>query len=187
MNGDGRFHRRHLLAEARRHLAFVLRGRRREPGLDDQVVDAALAAHCVDISEPKTVRGLMVDYRLYTARRALADPPPTRRRHPTAAPDPDQQPPAGPGDPDTPPLPLNAGEWHIPRVPLRYDRAVIASAEQMRHLTDSVTEMVDRGRALRQRYAHEEEGPTPYPVREDDQRAHHPEQPRPHHGREAGR
>ncbi|WP_308461173.1 hypothetical protein [Streptomyces sp. Ru62] len=30
MNSGGRFHRRHLLAEARRHLAFVLRGRRRE-------------------------------------------------------------------------------------------------------------------------------------------------------------
>ncbi len=36
MNGDGRFHRRHLLAEARRHLALVLRARRRDPGLDDQ-------------------------------------------------------------------------------------------------------------------------------------------------------
>ncbi|MFC9035404.1 MobF family relaxase, partial [Streptomyces arboris] len=38
MNNGGRFHRRHLLAEARRHLALVLRGRRRDPGLDDQVV-----------------------------------------------------------------------------------------------------------------------------------------------------
>ncbi|WP_406514539.1 relaxase domain-containing protein (plasmid) [Streptomyces sp. NBC_00161] len=127
MNGDGRFHRRHLLAEARRHLALVLRGRRRDPGLDEQVVDAALAAHCVDISEPKTVRGLMSDYRLYTARQALADPPPTRWRQPTTAPDPDQPPPAGPGAPDTPRLPLEEGEWDIPRIPLRYDRAVIAS------------------------------------------------------------
>ncbi|MFF5442205.1 relaxase domain-containing protein [Streptomyces achromogenes] len=33
MNDGGRFHRRHLLAEARRHLALVLRGRRRAPGL----------------------------------------------------------------------------------------------------------------------------------------------------------
>ncbi|MFG2987652.1 hypothetical protein ACGFYQ_41900, partial [Streptomyces sp. NPDC048258] len=206
------------------------------------------AAHCVDISEPKTVRGLMSDYRLYTARLAMADPPPTRWRQPTAAPDSDQQPPAGPGDPDTPRLPLEAGEWDIPRVPLRYDRAVIAStmlaaqlrtarrtgramydvtvhqqaampeqllvpfpdaapdveseslddepqtvldltamralqkartdqealgytAEQMRHLMDSVTEMVDRGRALRQRYANRDEDPALHPVREDDQRA----------------
>ncbi|MGW9425643.1 MobF family relaxase, partial [Streptomyces koyangensis] len=41
MNERGRFHRRHLLAEARRHLALVLRGRRRDPGLDDQIVAAA--------------------------------------------------------------------------------------------------------------------------------------------------
>ncbi|MBT1188342.1 hypothetical protein HET69_31290 [Streptomyces sp. CJ_13] len=59
INSDGWFHRRHLLAEAGRHLALVLRGRRRDPGLDEQIVDAAPAAHCVDISEPKTVRGLM--------------------------------------------------------------------------------------------------------------------------------
>ncbi|MCX4784494.1 hypothetical protein [Streptomyces sp. NBC_01264] len=43
-------------------------------------------------------------------------------------PDPDQQPRAGPGDPDAPRLPLEEGERDIPRVPLRYDRAVIASS-----------------------------------------------------------
>ncbi|MFH8692774.1 hypothetical protein [Streptomyces anulatus] len=68
MNEGGRFHRRHLLAEARRHLTLVQRGRRREPGLDDQVVAAAISAHCLDISEPKTVSGLEAGYRLYTAR-----------------------------------------------------------------------------------------------------------------------
>ncbi|MFJ4980283.1 hypothetical protein ACIP6X_33995 [Streptomyces coeruleorubidus] len=31
MNTGGCFHRRHLLAETRRHLALVQRGRRREP------------------------------------------------------------------------------------------------------------------------------------------------------------
>ncbi|MFJ2170552.1 hypothetical protein [Streptomyces griseofuscus] len=46
MNEGGHFHRRHLLAEARRHLALVLRGRRRDPGLDDQVVAAAISTHC---------------------------------------------------------------------------------------------------------------------------------------------
>ncbi|MCX5613536.1 hypothetical protein OHB39_39545 [Streptomyces sp. NBC_00047] len=56
----------------------------------------------------------------------------------------------------------------------------------MRHLTDSVTKMVDRGRALRQRYAHQED-PAPHPVREDDQRAHRPEHPGPLHGRVADR
>ncbi|MFF1496634.1 MobF family relaxase [Streptomyces sp. NPDC058304] len=263
MNDGGRFHRRHLLAEARRHLALVLRGRRRDPGLDEQVVDTALAAHCMDISEPKTVRGLMSDYRLYTARMALTDPLPSRRWQPTAAPDPNQQPPASPDDADAHPLPLEEGEWDISRVPLRYDRAVIAStmlaaqlrtarrtgramydvtahqkaampeqllvplpdadpdveaerlddepqtvldltavralqnartdqealgytAEQMRHLMDSVTEMVDRGRVLRQRYANQDEAPAPHPVREDDQRAHHPQQPSPHRGPTAG-
>ncbi|WP_328923307.1 hypothetical protein OG429_00635 [Streptomyces sp. NBC_00190] len=66
MNGDGWFHRRHLLAEARRHLALVLRGPpRSRPG---RIVDAALATHCVDISEPNTVCGPMSDHRLYTSR-----------------------------------------------------------------------------------------------------------------------
>ncbi|MFF3543250.1 hypothetical protein ACFYXD_15530 [Streptomyces platensis] len=73
MNGGGRCHRRHLLAEARRHLALVLRGRRRELGLDERTVDAALATYCLDISEPKTLRGRMPAYRLYTARWSLAD------------------------------------------------------------------------------------------------------------------
>ncbi|MGW3498994.1 hypothetical protein [Streptomyces sp. NPDC001020] len=57
MNGGGWFHRRHLLTEAR--LALVLRGRRREPGLDDAIVDAVLATYCLDIGEPKTLRGRM--------------------------------------------------------------------------------------------------------------------------------
>ncbi|MET9535644.1 hypothetical protein ABZY02_34685 [Streptomyces sp. NPDC006649] len=91
MNGGGRFHRRHLLAEARRHLALVLRGRRRDPGLDDRIVAAAISTHCLDISEPKTVRGLEADYRLYTARWALPELP--ARRPPTPAPDPDRRPP----------------------------------------------------------------------------------------------
>ncbi|WBO68866.1 MobF family relaxase [Streptomyces camelliae] len=92
MNDGGRFHRRHLLAEARRHLALVLRGRRRDPGLDDQIVAAAISTHCLDISEPKTVRGLEAGYRLYTAWWALSDLP-ARRRPPTPAPDPDRHPP----------------------------------------------------------------------------------------------
>ncbi|MFI5681929.1 MobF family relaxase [Streptomyces cellulosae] len=87
MNKDGFFHRRHLLAEARRHLALVLRGRRREPGLDERIVDAAIATHCLDISEPKTLRGHMPAYRFYTARWPLADPPPAAAdRRPTPRP-----------------------------------------------------------------------------------------------------
>lgn len=138
MNEGGRFHRRHLLAEARRHLALVLRGRRRDPGLDDQVVAAAISTHCLDISEPKTVRGREAGYRLYTAQWALADLP--ARRRPPAVHDPDRQPPAVPRHPGQ-----SAGEWEIPRVPLQYERALLAGAvvrEQLR-----TTETGVRGRA----------------------------------------
>ncbi|MFF7648183.1 MobF family relaxase [Streptomyces canus] len=127
VNGGGWFHRRHLLAEARRHLALVLRGRRRERGLDERIVDAALAAHCTDITDARTSRGARPEYRLYTARWALPGAAPARRP-PTDVPEPDRNPPAGPGDPVAPRLPLEAGQWDIPRVPLRYDRAVIAGA-----------------------------------------------------------
>ncbi|MGC5543727.1 MobF family relaxase [Streptomyces griseus] len=128
MNDGGRFHRRHLLAEARRHLALVLRGRRRDLGLDDQVVAAAISTHCLDISEPKTIRGLEAGYRLYTARWSLSDLP-ARRRPPGPAPDPDRQPPADPGEPAAlRPPGQDAGEWEIPRIPLQYDRAVLAGA-----------------------------------------------------------
>ncbi|MGW5425056.1 hypothetical protein [Streptomyces sp. NPDC003943] len=69
MNDGGRFHRRHLLAEARRHLALVL---------DEKIVAAAVSTPCLDISEPTTTIGLLLDYRLYTARwsgRSCAPPP----------------------------------------------------------------------------------------------------------------
>ncbi len=145
MNDGGRFHRRHLLAEARRHLALVLRGRRRDPGLDDQIVAAAIATHCLDISEPKTSRGLEPGYRLYTARWALSDLP-ARRRPPTPAPDPDRHPPA---DPDAPAAPRHpdqkAGEWEIPRLPLNHDRAVLAGAVVQEELrTTTATAVRDR-------------------------------------------
>ena len=261
MNEGGRFHRRHLLAEARRHLAFVLRGRRRDPGLDDQVVAAAISTHCLDISEPKTVRGLEAGYRLYTARWALSDLP-ARRRSPTAAPDPDRHPPADPGEPAAPRPPgQDVGEWEIPRIPLQYDRAVLAgavvreklrtttaaavrgraydvvahqqaampeqllapepadddqeqkpgrrealdmtalralresrtdvealdvTAERLRHLQDAFSEAADRARTTMNRYTRRDDTETPHPVRRDDQQAHHPQDPGPHRGREAG-
>lgn len=145
MNDGGRFHRRHLLAEARRHLALVLRGRRRDPGLDDQVVAAAISTHCLDISEPKTVRGLEAGYRLYTARWSLSDLP-ARHRPPTPAPDPDRQPPSDPGEPAAPRPPgQEAGEWEIPRIPLQYERAVLAGAMVREKLRATAT--VVRGRA----------------------------------------
>ncbi|WP_405192788.1 MobF family relaxase [Streptomyces anulatus] len=147
MNEGGRFHRRHLLAEARRHLALVLRGRRREPGLDDQVVAAAISAHCLHISEPKTIRGLEASYRLYTARWNLADLP-ARRRPPTPAPDPDRQPLADPGEPPAPRPPgRDAGEWEVPRTLLQYDRAVLAGVVVREQLRTTTTATAVRGRA----------------------------------------
>ncbi|WTB27298.1 relaxase domain-containing protein [Streptomyces virginiae] len=145
MNGGGRFHRRHLLAEARRHLALVLRGRRRDPGLDEEIVAAATSTHCLDISEPTTMIGLLSDYRLYTARWALSDLP-DRRRPPTPAPDPDREPPADPGEPAAPRPPgQDAGEWEIPRIPLKYGRAVLAGAAVREKLRTTATAV--RGRA----------------------------------------
>ncbi|MFD7863683.1 PhzF family phenazine biosynthesis protein, partial [Streptomyces sp. NPDC059783] len=115
-----------LADEARRHLALVLRGRRRDPGLDDQVVAAAISTHCLDISEPKTTIGLEAGYRLCTARWPRSDLP-ARRRPPAPAPDPDRQPPADPGESTAHrPQGQDAGEWHVPRVPLQYERAVLA-------------------------------------------------------------
>ncbi|MFD3537279.1 hypothetical protein [Streptomyces sp. NPDC058664] len=60
--------------------ALVQRGRRREAGLDDEIVNAAIDTYCLDISEPKTVRGLLPDYRLYSARWPHPDPSRARWR-----------------------------------------------------------------------------------------------------------
>ncbi|WP_228974742.1 hypothetical protein [Streptomyces sp. DH12] len=129
MNDGGCFHRRHLLAEARRHLALVLRGRRRDPGLDDQVVAAAIFTHCLDISEPTTTIGPLSDYRLHTARWSLSDLPARRRPPAVPGPDPGRQPPADPGEPASlRPPGQDAGEWEIPRIPLQYEHAVLAGA-----------------------------------------------------------
>lgn len=105
-----------------RHLALVQRGRLREPGLDDRIVDAALAEHCTDITEARTKRGEEPGYRLYTARWAPAAPPPSRT--PAAASGRDRKPAP---DPAAPVLPIEPGEWDIPREPLRHNRAVLAA------------------------------------------------------------
>uniref|UniRef100_UPI002F906836 relaxase domain-containing protein n=1 Tax=Streptomyces virginiae TaxID=1961 RepID=UPI002F906836 len=145
MNDGGRFHRRHLLAEARRHLALVLRGRRREAGLDEEIVAATISTHCLDIGEPTTTIGLLKDYRLYTARWSLSDLP--ARPRPPAVPDPDQHPPTDPGEPaDVRALGEDAGEWEIPRVPLQYERAVLAAAVVREKLRTTAATAV-RGRA----------------------------------------
>jgi hypothetical protein len=111
--------------------------------LDDRIVAAAISTHCLDISEPKTTLGLLSDYRLYTARWALADLP-ARRSPPTPVPDPDRQPPADPGESAAPRTDQSAGEWEVPRLPLSYDRAVLAGAVVREKLR---TTTVARGRA----------------------------------------
>ncbi|GHE98372.1 hypothetical protein GCM10017776_14210 [Streptomyces griseoluteus] len=87
---------------------------------------AVISSHCLDISEPKTVRGLEAGYRPYTARWSLSELP-ARRRPPTPAPNLDRQPTASPGELTAHRLTdQDAGEWEIPRIPLQYERAVLA-------------------------------------------------------------
>ncbi|MEU4497538.1 hypothetical protein AB0F96_29870 [Streptomyces sp. NPDC023998] len=52
----GQFARRHLLAEARRHLAETLRGQPHQPGLDDWIVDVALRRHARPLTRPQPGR-----------------------------------------------------------------------------------------------------------------------------------
>ncbi len=101
------------------------------------IVDAALATYCVDISEPKTLRGLLPAYRLYTARWSLADLTSDRRRPLTTAPD--RQPSADPSASVAPrPSSLGPGEGEIPRVPFQYERAVLAGAAAREKLRSTV-------------------------------------------------
>ncbi|WP_234433091.1 MobF family relaxase [Streptomyces sp. NRRL S-1824] len=55
----GAFKRRHLLAEARRHLAYVLRGRPHQPGLDEQIVQTVVD----DYTRPAGRRMMTADLR----------------------------------------------------------------------------------------------------------------------------
>ncbi|WP_234329938.1 MobF family relaxase [Streptomyces viridochromogenes] len=55
----GAFKRHHLLAEARRHLSYVLRGRPHEPGLDEQIVQTVVD----DYTRPASRRMMTADLR----------------------------------------------------------------------------------------------------------------------------
>jgi conjugative relaxase-like TrwC/TraI family protein len=52
----GTFARRHVLAEARRHLGETLRGRASRPGLDDDIADQALVRHSRQLTVPQEGR-----------------------------------------------------------------------------------------------------------------------------------
>jgi Family of unknown function (DUF6192) len=87
----------------------------------------ALAAYCLDVSGPKRLRGRMPGYRLYTARWSPAGLEPAR--HPLTIAGSARQLPADPGAPAVPlPSDRGLGPLGIPRVPLRYERAVFAGA-----------------------------------------------------------
>ncbi|NEA87121.1 relaxase domain-containing protein [Streptomyces sp. SID9913] len=55
----GAFKRHHLLAEARRHLSYVLRGRPHEPGLDERIVQTVVD----DYTRPASRRMMTADLR----------------------------------------------------------------------------------------------------------------------------
>src|SRR5687768_5303126 len=56
----GAFKRHHLLAEARRHLSYVLRGRPHPAGLDEQIVQTAID----DYTRPASRRMMTADLRV---------------------------------------------------------------------------------------------------------------------------
>jgi hypothetical protein len=70
----GTFARRHVLAEARRHLLETLRGRALAPGLDDYIADQALARHSRQLTVPQKGRRTPApDQLTYTADFAWPD------------------------------------------------------------------------------------------------------------------
>ncbi|AKJ15696.1 hypothetical protein ABB07_38270 [Streptomyces incarnatus] len=64
--------------------------------------------------------------------------------------------------------------------------ALDLAAERLRHLQDAFTKAAADSRARADRYTEQDEAGPVHPVRQDDQRAHRPQQPGPHSGREAG-
>ncbi|MCZ1000850.1 hypothetical protein O1M63_26850 [Streptomyces mirabilis] len=130
MNRTASGHRRHLLAEARRHLALVLRGRRRKPGPGrghrgrrhrHLPGHPASRKHCAAVCP-----ALPLLHRPLAPGRPRPPPPTGRRaRSGLPGPRPYQRTRTRPPAPGT-------GEWDIPRIPLLYDRAVIASCRPQR-------------------------------------------------------
>lgn len=58
--------------------------------------------------------------------------------------------------------------------------------ERLRHLQDAFSKAADASRTRADRYAEQDDADGAQPVRQDDQRAHRPQEPGPHRGREAG-
>jgi hypothetical protein len=64
--------------------------------------------------------------------------------------------------------------------------AVDLTDERLRHLQDAFSKAADASRTRADRYAEQDDADGTQPVRQDDQRAHRPQEPGPHRGREAG-
>ncbi|GAA3069553.1 hypothetical protein [Streptomyces glomeratus] len=64
--------------------------------------------------------------------------------------------------------------------------ALDLTVERLRRLQDAFTKAADDSRARADRYAEQEDADPVHPVRQDDQRAHRPQEPGAHRGREAG-
>ncbi|WP_254398092.1 hypothetical protein [Streptomyces sp. AC558_RSS880] len=64
--------------------------------------------------------------------------------------------------------------------------ALDLTAERLRHLQDAFSEAADASRTRADRYAEQDDADGARPVRQDDQRAHRPQETGPHRGREAG-
>ncbi|MFE5998850.1 hypothetical protein ACFQ6C_18555 [Streptomyces sp. NPDC056454] len=60
------------------------------------------------------------------------------------------------------------------------------TAERLRHLQDAFTAAADRAHTTMDRYTHRDDAETPHPAHGDDQRAHRPQEPGTHRGRDAG-
>ncbi|AEY86829.1 hypothetical protein SHJG_1553 [Streptomyces hygroscopicus subsp. jinggangensis 5008] len=65
--------------------------------------------------------------------------------------------------------------------------ALDLTAERLRHLQDAFTKAADDSRARADRYSDRDDADAVHPACQDDQQAHHPQQPGPHRGRVAGR
>ncbi|MGW2355137.1 MobF family relaxase [Actinacidiphila glaucinigra] len=117
---QGRFRRRHLLAEARRHLAHTLQGKPRAPGLDHHITDTALTEHCHELTAPDAPADQAVNatHRLYRTRVPL---PPELTALEEQAP------------------PALTDQDGLPRPPLRYGHAVAAGLWLQRQLPSLVS------------------------------------------------
>ncbi|WP_432065661.1 hypothetical protein [Streptomyces sp. C10-9-1] len=64
--------------------------------------------------------------------------------------------------------------------------ALDLTADRLRRLQEAATKMADDARVRSDRHTTQADADVVRPMRPDDQQAHHPQEPGPHRGREAG-